>query len=53
MIKKVGVWQRMEGGKGNGWERGLRAVQLLVELLKDVGSAGSHGKLLVIYVQYI
>ena len=45
-----------DGGKGNGWQRGgggLRTVQLLVELLKDVGSAGSHGKLLVIYVQYM
>jgi len=42
-----------DGGKGNGWEWGLRAVQLLVELLKDVGSAGSHGKLLVISLQYM
>jgi len=41
---------RVMGGLSGG---GLRAVQLLVELLKDVGSAGSHGKLLVIYVQYM
>jgi hypothetical protein len=38
---------------GKGWGVELRTVQLLAELLKDVGSAGSHGKLLVIYVQYM
>ena len=42
---------RVMGGREEGG--GLRTVQLLVELLKDVGSAGSHGKLLVIYVQYM
>jgi hypothetical protein len=40
------------GGGGVGGGEFL-AVQLLFKLLKDVGSAGPHGKLLVIYVQYM